>query len=330
VQSLGELNNVRDLHLTCSTITCDNLEENVGYLASVLWKLTNLKSLNLSTGVPNANTLEASTSSNNNVYFDGLNSVSSPPALLEKLEFSPRICIFSGLPQWIGELGKLSIIKIAVRDVWQRHIDILSRLNALYALSLYVSSAPAERIVFHKEGFRVLSHFKFICSALCIAFKKEAMPNVRRLKLGFSATAFEQCSLVGAGLENLTSLEVFAANVGDGGSDVSVRNVVQSALEEAFSECGSRPIINIQLMKRNFYGDNEMSAMTRMRKRQTPEKYDVVREEASEEPYIIVEIGSMEDTSIQSDSSRITLSLESSSYTKSSGTLHFLAPLNFL
>lgn len=47
VRSLGQLSNVRDLRLTCSTIPCHNLEDNVGYLASALSKLSNLKSLNL-------------------------------------------------------------------------------------------------------------------------------------------------------------------------------------------------------------------------------------------------------------------------------------------
>ncbi|CAN6226766.1 unnamed protein product [Urochloa humidicola] len=259
VQSLGELKNVRDLHLTCSTMPCDNLEVNVGYLASVLSKLSNLRSLNLSPRVSSdANTMEA-TASSNTISFDGLDRVSSAPSLLEKLEFSPRICIFPRLPLWTGALGKLTILKIAVTVLWQSDIDILGRLNALSTLSLYVRTAPAERIVFHKEGFTVLSHFKFICSALCVAFKKEAMPNIRRIKLGFSAKALEQCSLVDAGFKNLTSLEVLAANVGNAGSDESVRNDVQSALEKAFNECGTRPIINVQLVQRTFYGDNEIS-----------------------------------------------------------------------
>jgi hypothetical protein len=301
VQSLGELNNVRDLHLTCSTIPCDNLEKNVGYLASVLWKLTNLKSLNMSS-VPNEKTEEA-TASSNNVYFDALNRVPFPPELLEKLEFFPRICILSRLPQWIGELGKLSVIKIAVRDLWQRDIDILGGLNSLYVLSLYVSTAPAERIVFDKEGFRFLNYFKLICWAVCIAFKKEAMHNVRRLKLGFSATALEQCSLVDSGFENLENLEVFTVNVGAAFSDEPIRKAVESALEDTFRMSGNRPVIDVQLVNRTFYGHNEMRTMVRMGKCQTPEKHDVVTEGPSEEPYRIREICSMEDTSIQSDNS---------------------------
>ncbi|CAL4990977.1 unnamed protein product [Urochloa decumbens] len=301
VQSLGKLKSVRDLHLTCSTISCDNLEENVGYLASLLWKLTNLKSLNLSPGVPNnPNALEGS-ASRNNIYFDALNNVSSPPALLEKLEFSPRICIFSGLPRWIGELANLSVTKIAVRELWQRDIDVLSRLNALSALSLYVRTDPAERIVFHKEGFKFLNYFKFICRALSIAFKKEAMPSVRRLKLGFSASALEQCSLVGAGFENLENLDVSTANVGAEFSNELVRKLkaVESALEDTFRMCGSHPIINVQLVNRTFYGDDEMRTIM------TPEKHDVVTERASEEPYITGEGMSASRTSTYASTGKL-------------------------
>ncbi|CAL4991007.1 unnamed protein product [Urochloa decumbens] len=302
VQSLGKLKNVRDLHLTCSTIPCDNLEENMGYLASLLWKLTNLKSLNLSPGVPN-NAIEGS-GSRNNIYFDALNNVSSPPALLEKLEFSPRICIFSGLPRWIGELANLSVTKIAVSELCQRDIDVLSRLNALSALSLYVRTAPAERIVFHKEGFKFLNYFKFICRALCITFKKEAMPNVRRLKLGFSASALEQCSLVGAGFENMENLDVFTANVGAEFSNESVRKAVESALKDTFRMCGSHPIINVQLVYGTFYGDNE-TIVARKGKRQTPEKHDVVTERASEEPYITTEGMSASRTSTYASTGKL-------------------------
>lgn len=313
VQRLGKLNNVEDLHLTCSTIPCDNLDENVGCLALVLSKLTSLRSLNLSPVATNANTQEPSASISNN-FIDGLGSVSSPPALLEKLELSPRICIFSRLPRWIGDLTKLSSLKIAVRELWQSDIGILNSLSALSALSLYVRAAPVEKIVFHKEGFTFLISFKFICSVLCIGFNKEAMPNVQRLKLGFSASALQKCNIIDAGFENLTSLEVFTANVGDADSDESVRKAVLSTVEETFSKCRSSPLINVQLVNRTFYGDIEMSTATQTEQGQTLEKPDVITKGVSEEQSRIGETDSREGTSIRGDSSRyIHLLLTSSS-----------------
>ncbi|WVZ83346.1 hypothetical protein U9M48_030504 [Paspalum notatum var. saurae] len=311
VRSLGVLSNVRDLRLTCSTIQCDNLLDNVACLASVLSKLSNLKSLNLSPVVcSSANTLEASVPSNI-ISFDGLSRVSSPPALLEQLEFSPRICIFSRFPGWIGELGKLSVIKVATRELWQGDIDILSRLNALSALSLYVRTAPTERIIFHKEGFAVLIFFKFTCSSPCLAFKKEAMSNVRRLKVGFSAKTLEQCSqdVVGAGFENLTGLEVLSVKIGGAGSDESIRETVQSVLEHAFGKRGGNPIINVQLVDR-------MSVVAQKEQCQTLERPDVITKTDSEGQCTIGELGLTEDTKIRGDDKRITLSLELSAHTE--------------
>ncbi|WVZ49354.1 hypothetical protein U9M48_000721 [Paspalum notatum var. saurae] len=298
VQSLGKLNNVHDLHLTCSTIPCYTLEENVGCLASVLSKLTNLKTLKLSPRVSNANT------SRNKILFDGLSSVFSPPTLLENFDFSPWISIFSRLPRWLYDLDKLAVLKIAVRELWQNDINILHRLSYLSAFSLYVTNAPGERIAFYKEGFTVVNYFKFICSAPCLAFKKGAMPNVRRLKLGFSANALEQCRPVDAGLENLTSLEVFTANVGDADSDESIRKAVQSELENTFSECRSRPIINVRLVNKAFYGDKEMSTVVHTALGQTLENRDVMTKRQPEEHNIIVDTGSTENNRTQGECSR--------------------------
>ncbi|KAJ1277085.1 hypothetical protein BS78_05G267000 [Paspalum vaginatum] len=315
VRSLGMLRNVRDLRLTCSTIQCDNLLDNVACLASVLSKLSNLKSLNLSPVVcSSSNTLEASAPSII-ISFDGLSRVSSPPALLEQLEFSPRICIFSRFPWWIGELGKLSIIKVATRELWQGDIDILSRLNALSALSLYVRTAPTERIIFHKEDFAVLIYFKFTCSSPCLAFKKEAMPNVRRLKISFTAKTLEQCSrdVVGAGFENLTGLEVLSVKIGGAGSDESVRETVESVLEHAFGKRGGNPIINVQLVDR-------ISVVAQKEQHQTLERPDVITKMDSEGQCTIGELGLTEDTKIRGDDrSRITLSLESSAHMENPG-----------
>ncbi|WVZ49422.1 hypothetical protein U9M48_000787 [Paspalum notatum var. saurae] len=322
VRSLGMLCNVRDLHLTCSTIQCDSLLDNVGCLASVLSKLSNLKSLNLSPVVcSSANTLEASAPSNI-ISFDGLSRVSSPPALLEQIEFSPRICKFSRLPQWIGELGKLSVIKVATWELRQSDIYILCRLNALSALSLYVRTAPAERIIFHKGGFAVLIYFKFTCSSPCLSFKKEAMPNVRRLKTGLSAKTLEQCSrdVVGAGFENLTGLKVLSVKIVGAGCDESVRETVQSALEHAFGKREGNPIINVQLVDKIFYGDREMNAVVQKEQCQTLEKPDVITETNLEGQCRIGELGLTEDTKTRDDDrSRIILSLESSAQSENPG-----------
>uniref|UniRef100_A0A0A9FL81 mitogen-activated protein kinase kinase kinase n=1 Tax=Arundo donax TaxID=35708 RepID=A0A0A9FL81_ARUDO len=310
VMNLGELTNLQDLRLTCSTMPSDNREKKFECLGSILSKLCHLKSLTLLPTVSNANTLEAGALSNN-ISCDGLGSVSSPPALLQKLWLLPRICIFSILPEWIGKLRLLGTIKIQVMGLSCDDVDILEGLPALTALTLYVRTTPAERIVFDKEGCPVLKHFKFICSALCIAFVKGAMPNVRRLKLGFDANTIVQYSLVDAGFENLTGLEEISAKIGSAGADEYGRMAAQSALEAAFSPCR----VNIQWVDWIFYGEKERSTAAQKEKHRTLENCnpipDVVTKGGSDEQCKIGEKGSRQNTNKQADS-KITLSMESS------------------
>ncbi|PVH34422.1 hypothetical protein PAHAL_8G216700 [Panicum hallii] len=259
VLSLGELTNVWDLRLTCSESQPDNLKKNMEHVVSALSKLRNLKRLTLlSAGSYNENTLEASVPSNEISY--DLSNLSSPSTLLETLELMPRICILSVLPEWIGKLRLLSILKIEVMGVSGGDIEILQELPALAALSLYVPTAPAERIIFHREGFPVLMQFVFICSALCVAFEEGAMPNVRRLKVGFNANTTGKYNIADAGLENLTIVEVFSAKIGGAGADEFCRKVVESTLEEIFRQNMRPPTIDIQFVGWAFYGDKENSA----------------------------------------------------------------------
>ncbi|RCV18115.1 hypothetical protein SETIT_3G274600v2 [Setaria italica] len=310
VLNLGKLTNLQDLHLICSTMPSDNLEKKLQCLGSILSNLSNLKSLTmLLSGSSNA-TLKASASSSN-ICCDSLSSVSSPPALLQKLELLPQICIFSILPEWIGKLRLLAILKIQVMGLSSNDVDILEGLPALSALLLYVQTASTKRILFNKEGFPVLKHFKFVCSALCIAFAKGAMPNVRRLKLGFNANTLVQHNPVDAGFEHLIGLEEISAKIGNAGADESSRMAAQSALKAAFIPCR----VNIKLVDWTFYGEKERSRKAQKEKPQTLEITnpipDVITKEGSHERYGIGEKGSKQDTNKRSDN-RITVSLGSS------------------
>ncbi|KAF0896412.1 hypothetical protein E2562_024287 [Oryza meyeriana var. granulata] len=78
----------------------------------------------------------------------------------------------------INILSQIGIGKVTCDDV-----DVLGGLLALTVLSLYVDMKPAERIVF--VGFPILKYFKFRCSVVWMKFEAGAMPNLRKLKLGF-------------------------------------------------------------------------------------------------------------------------------------------------
>ncbi|CAL4986444.1 unnamed protein product [Urochloa decumbens] len=253
VLSLRELTNVWDLRLTCSELQPNNLKKNMEHLGSVLSKLQNLKSLSLlPEGSYNGNTVEPSAASSDISY--DLSSMCTPSTLVEKLELMPRFCILSVLPEWIGKLRLLSILKIEVMEALGSGIDILEELPALAALSLYVRTAPLERIIFHRQGFPVLMQFVFICTALCITLEDGAMPNVRRLKVGFNANTIGEHSMSEAGLENLTGLEVFSAKIGGAGADELSGKAIKSALEDTFCCNLSPPVINIQFVGWIFYG----------------------------------------------------------------------------
>ncbi|KAL6908044.1 hypothetical protein ACP4OV_002214 [Aristida adscensionis] len=242
--SLGQLTNLQNLHLTC-TVLSNHVVSNMDRVASILGKITNLKCL----------VLDGGASSSQSISCDGLSSVSPSPGLLERIELSPRICIISSLPRWIGELSKLHTLKIALPELTSDDVDILKVLPALAALLLYVRTASAERILITKEGFSVLKYFKLICTAPCIAFAEGAMHTVRRLKLGFTADKTKQYSPVDAGFKHLTGLEVLSAKIG--GADESGREAVQYSFEDAFSQHPRPPVINIQWVDSILETDNK-------------------------------------------------------------------------
>ncbi|KAM3196645.1 hypothetical protein ACQJBY_072379 [Aegilops geniculata] len=253
VQSLGELNNLEDLHLTWSNIAePDNMKNNMQCLGSILWKLSNLKSLTLVPAASHADVLEDAGGASVSV----LSSLSSPPALLQRLELSGRCCIFSSLPEWTKELGNLCILKIAVRKLLREDIDILKGLPALMALSLYVCTAPVGKVVFDNEGFSVLKYFKFACAAPCMAFLKGAMPSVRELKLAFNANRMEQYPEVVPGLEYLIELREITAEVWGTGADESDKRYAESKLSGAIANhpCTPSPIVRVQCVDQILFG----------------------------------------------------------------------------
>ncbi|KAM0884295.1 hypothetical protein ACQ4PT_031073 [Festuca glaucescens] len=212
VRDLGELTNVQDLQLTCRPVDSScYLVKQMECLSSVLEKLNNLKSLTLkSSRVVELGRRPSSMS----ICCDVLSSISSPPALLQRLEWLPRVCTFSSLPEWIGHLGKLCVLKIGVRELVRNNVDLLKGLPALIDLSLYVRTKPAEINVFTKGGFLVLKYFRFRCSVPCLKFVADAMPNLQKLKLGFDADEAIQYGPICTGLDHLSRLKEISAKIG--------------------------------------------------------------------------------------------------------------------
>ncbi|BAT10524.1 Os10g0364400 [Oryza sativa Japonica Group] len=156
---------------------------------SVIESLVNLKSLALAAGFLNGTSSTAHFSSATTRMSWQM---CTPPRLLQRIDLSPHVCTFSTLPNWIRELGSLCILKIAVRKLGDGDMDVLGGLSELTVLSLHVSDAPEERIIFHEAGFPVLSYLKLRCSVANLAFDERAMPRLRRLVLGFRAAGIAE------------------------------------------------------------------------------------------------------------------------------------------
>ncbi|KAM3297356.1 hypothetical protein ACQJBY_039302 [Aegilops geniculata] len=229
---LGELTNLRDLHLTYSSLhSSEHLERNLKALASSLGKLCNLKSLTL-----------APDTVGTVVLFDCSGSMSTP-IFLERLELPP-IFIFSRLPKWIGQLHKICIMKVAVRELPTIDIAILTGLPSLTVLSLSIQTAPEGRIVFKDREFPVLKYFKFRCGVLCIHFLAGAMPNLRRLKLSFNTHVGEKYDNMLAGIENLLNLHDIAGKIG--ATTESEWRAAESAINNAINKHPRFPRRNLQ------------------------------------------------------------------------------------
>ncbi|XP_044958974.1 disease resistance protein RGA5-like isoform X2 [Hordeum vulgare subsp. vulgare] len=201
---LAELKNLRDLHLTYSlSLSSEHLKKKLIALGTSLGKLGDLKSFTL-----------ASAAAGTAILFDGSSSMYSTPVFLERLELLPPICVFSRFPKWIGQLHKLSVLKIAVRELLMNDIDSLTGLHSLTVLALCVQTAPERSIVFNDGAFPVLRYFKFRCIVLCMSFMSGAMRNLRRLKLHFNTHMGEKYGNMLAGVEHLLNLRDIAAHIG--------------------------------------------------------------------------------------------------------------------
>lgn len=239
VIDLAELTNLQDLRLTCSTSTIlsEHLVGNMKQLASVLGKINNLRSLALHG--------DGGASSQSIICDDSLSSMSPSPALLEKLELRPRICTLSRIPKWIGELSRLTILKIEVVVLSNDDIAILEGLASLTALSLRVLIENVEWIF--EKGFPELRYFKFVSTSPYMSLLEGAMPNVQNLKLAFNANRLNPEYDPGIfGFKHMTSLTEVTVKIGGANADEFSKEDAERVLKDAFSNNPNSPIFNVQ------------------------------------------------------------------------------------
>ncbi|XP_062193508.1 disease resistance protein RGA5-like [Phragmites australis] len=311
VQSLSMLTNLRDLRLTCcSTIQeHDNLKSKMQFLlGSILGKLSNLKSLTLKPTAPsNTNSLDDAGATSMSISSDGFTSSSPPSTLLQRLELSPRICTFSCLPKFIRQLGNLCILKIGVKKITRDDVDVLKELPALSVLSLHVHTKPAERIVIGKVGFSVLTYLKFKCCDPWLKFEADAMPNLRKLELGFNARRADQQSRIPVGIEHLSGLREISAKIGGAGPEESDRMAAELAFKDAIRVYGSCPRVSAHCVDQIFGCKEDQNTVTQEEEYGTLKQNEMLDEEDSDGHDEIMEEDSGQEANRHA-SNRFTLS----------------------
>uniref|UniRef100_A0A0E0MDZ9 NB-ARC domain-containing protein n=1 Tax=Oryza punctata TaxID=4537 RepID=A0A0E0MDZ9_ORYPU len=177
-----------------------------------------------------------------------LDHLNSPPNFLQTFEVLPPIGVYSRLPEGIRQLRKLRILKIAIRQLMRNDIDIISGLPVLTVVSLHIRQSMEEIVVFHREAFPALDCLKLSCSVLYLTFQEEAMPNLRRLKLGFNAHRGELFYVnMLYGIEHLKTLQEVVGQIGLGfGAGESEWAAAEYAFKNAISRHSSLTSFNIR------------------------------------------------------------------------------------
>ncbi|TVU09148.1 hypothetical protein EJB05_42589, partial [Eragrostis curvula] len=286
VQSLSSLTNLHDLQLTCSSAQepCGLKSKMQSLLRLILGKLRNLKSLTLAPASCDANSLKDASSRRMIISSDDFASTSSPPALLRRLELSPRVCIFSYTPESIRQLNNLCILKIGVGKIVSSCLEILRGLPNLVVLSLYIHTMPAERIVIGKTGFSVLKYFKFQCCAPLLEFEPDAMPSLRRLKLCFNACGTDGQSTVPVGIKHLSGIKEIFLKIGGAALEEADRMAAEvAAVREAMRSLAHAtcPRINVQCVKQKYGFAEDWSSV--IEAFGTPKQHDILEEDTVED-----------------------------------------------
>lgn len=170
-------------------------------------------------------------------------------APIQKFELLPPICSFSRVPLWIEQCRGLRSLEVLVRLLWTYDLDLLGQLPELTDLSLYVREHTAwSAVTFRSGAFQVLRYLKLVCGVLpVISFLEEAVPNLRRLKIGFNAHSREEYSNVLSGIHHLPNLEKITASIGIAtGADESDRIAAETLLTDAMDKHPCHPSFNVK------------------------------------------------------------------------------------
>ncbi|KAL6641664.1 hypothetical protein ACP70R_019845 [Stipagrostis hirtigluma subsp. patula] len=178
---------------------------------------------------------------------DLLCSASDAPCL-QKLVF---LCVLKRLPQRIVSLVNLSHLNIGVTKIKHEDLWMLGGLPSLLYISLFLDETPDETLSIGNQQFRCLKEFHLLSlgyGGLRMVCEREAMPNLRRLRLVFTAKEAESSDMgFKFSFEHLASLERLSVEIDClGGATRSRVEAAEAAIRNTVSIHPGHPTLEIE------------------------------------------------------------------------------------
>ncbi|KAK3123288.1 hypothetical protein QOZ80_8AG0628010 [Eleusine coracana subsp. coracana] len=242
VQEIGQLTNLRSLHITVATVFsryAENKEENMKMMVSAICNL----------GRYDLHSIRIDITDELDIEFFQESWWHSPPISLHKLVV--KLAKISRVPRWMGSLVNLHKLFFPMKEVRQADLVILGGLPALLYLFLpvegRVSAGPAGgRVrISGSHGFPSLRLFQIggdVC-ALGLVFDVRCMPKLQRLEFEFNAWETNHLTIgcFSFGIEQLSSLTSAFCRIVYVGATNDTFQQVEAALEEARSTHPNNP-----------------------------------------------------------------------------------------
>jgi len=191
IRELGELTNLRELHLRASGGTgeedCETKTLKYDTLAASLRRLgnSNLRSLIVDFSAPEQ-------------FWNHLQWIDFP------------FIKTSQIPTWMAQANRLAYLdQLQVAQLPSEDIQVLAQMPCLGHLRLQAETVPEKSIIIRSNAFPVLKQFIFSYRLSCLMFEPGAMPQLKKLDISYDSRgpgSEHEVSPV-AGVEHLASLE---------------------------------------------------------------------------------------------------------------------------
>ena len=129
----------------------------------------------------------------------------------------------SQIPTWMAQANRLAYLEmLQVAQLPSEDIQVLAQMPCLAYLRLQAETVPEKSIIIRSNAFPVLKKFIFSYRLSCLTFEPGAMPRLKKLDISYDSRGYgsEHKASPVAGVEHLASLEevdvVIKATYGEG------------------------------------------------------------------------------------------------------------------